>query len=302
VVDNIGFPIDLHLHSIASDDGEFKPQEIINQALANHMTAIAIADHNTVAAISLAMQTKSPDLKLIPAIEIDCQYDNQHFHLLGYHINYKDPAYEQLTKHIHQLEQQASSQRIKNICALTGLSLDVTALEQSANNGIITGELIAQHLLTHPNNLGSPILEPYISGIRSTRPLVNFYWDFFAPGQPAHVPIAFPNLTTMVELIHHTGGKAIIAHPSINVKHNEALLNALVACGIDGLEVLSSYHQAIDIDYYYQYAYQHNLYMTCGSDFHGYTKPDIQLGQYPNHELFSNHQFIKQLQEFINLR
>ena len=46
--------LDLHIHSAASDDGEYTPQEIIAMSRAQGMELIAITDHNSVRSVAAA--------------------------------------------------------------------------------------------------------------------------------------------------------------------------------------------------------------------------------------------------------
>ena len=56
------------------------------------------------------------------------------------------------------------------------------------------------------------------------------------------------------------------------------LLNNIVQAGIEGMEVYSSYHSQAQMDFYARQAEKHGLIKTIGSDFHGKTKPSIELG------------------------
>lgn len=53
----------------------------------------------------------------------------------------------------------------------------------------------------------------------------------------------------------------------------------MVEKGLQGVECFSSYHSLETNDYFYQKAKDLNLLFTCGSDFHGKTKPAIHLGE-----------------------
>ncbi len=46
--------LDLHIHSAASDDGEYTPQEIVAMSRAQGMELIAITDHNSVRSVAAA--------------------------------------------------------------------------------------------------------------------------------------------------------------------------------------------------------------------------------------------------------
>ena len=46
---------------------------------------------------------------------------------------------------------------------------------------------------------------------------------------------------------------------------------------VDGLELFSSYHSEIDCVKYLNLAKMYNLIITCGSDYHGMHKSNIQI-------------------------
>ena len=48
--------IDLHMHSLHSDDGDFTPSELVEKCHNAAITIMAIADHNSVKAIDEAIQ------------------------------------------------------------------------------------------------------------------------------------------------------------------------------------------------------------------------------------------------------
>lgn len=64
----------------------------------------------------------------------------------------------------------------------------------------------------------------------------------------------------------------------MNLNGNEKLLDSILALGLDGIEAFSSYHTTWQAEFYYEKTLEHGLIATCGSDFHGKTKPSIQLG------------------------
>lgn len=49
---------------------------------------------------------------------------------------------------------------------------------------------------------------------------------------------------------------------------------------IDCIEAFSSNHSQKQAEYYYHIAQERNLFVTCGSDYHGKTKPSIGIGQH----------------------
>ena len=72
---------DLHIHSTCSD-GTQTPEQIVAEALGKHLTAIAIADHDTVQGVMPAIEAaRGSDLIVIPACEISTEYDGAEVHI-----------------------------------------------------------------------------------------------------------------------------------------------------------------------------------------------------------------------------
>lgn len=273
--------IDLHMHTCFSD-GEFIPEEVIDRAIRNNVEVISISDHNSVKAIERALNySKGKNINVIPGIEIDCTFKNIDLHLLGYNIDYKEKGFYELEESIFNQEIAASKEKIKKIKEYTGLNLSEDEVLRRSPNGVVTGELIAEIFLEDDENRKSPILKPYQEGgDRSDMPYVNFYWDYFAQGKPAYVPMEFISLKEAINLIHRSGGQAVIAHPGNNLKDNLDLIDELIKEGIDGIEVYSSYHTKDEVEYFYNKAINNNMIITCGSDFHGKIKPNIEVGKF----------------------
>jgi len=270
------------MHSNFSDDGELTPQAIIDKAIQNNIDVISITDHNSIKANAVALEySKNKRIKYIPGIEIDCQYNGLNLHLLGYDFDFTKECFLELEEKIINEEKQAGLERIEKIKEITKLYLDEAEVLKRANNGIVTGEVIAEVLLEDIRNKDSKILKPYREGgVRSDMPYVNFYWDYFSQGKPAYVHIEFIALSEAIKMIKDNGGIAIIAHPGNNLKHNLNIIDDIISSGIDGIEVFSQYHSKYDIEFFYDKCIRHNLLISCGTDFHGKNKPNIDIGKF----------------------
>lgn len=276
--------IDLHIHSNFSDDGEFSPENIIDMAIENGLNLISITDHNSVKANEIAIDySKDKNIKFLSGIEIDCQFNGLNLHLLGYGFDFRDSRFNALEENILKQEKQASLQRIDNIQKTLNLHLNIDKLLYKAPDGIVTGELIAEILLSDKRNINANSLAPYrTGGTRSDMPYVNFYWDYFSQGKAAYAHIEFISLKQAINLIKENSGKAILAHPGNNLKNNLTIIDDLINEGLDGIEVFSSYHSDFDIDFFYKKATTNHLLITCGTDFHGKNKPNIKIGEFKN--------------------
>lgn len=274
------YKVDLHMHSRYSDDGDYSVEELFAMAKRNGIQTISIADHNSIKAnFEAAILADRYQINYIPGIEMDCSFNGTNLHLLGYGIDYKDERYIQLSNYHLKQERKGSIERVEKFEAVTGLKLDVDLLLSMNNAGIITGEMIGEQLLNNPAYADEELLKPYrVGGARNDNPYVNFYWDYFAQGKPAYVDVAFPTLQDMVELIKDTGGIPILAHPKKPFGRNVDTIKDILDCGVRGLEVFSSYHDAEDIACYLQIVKDTSCLVTCGSDYHGKTKPSIEMG------------------------
>lgn len=275
--------IDLHMHSQYSDDGEFAPEELVRQCCECDITVMSVTDHNCARANGEAEQAAQRyGIRYIPGIEIDCTYKGVDFHVLGYGIDWRSEDFASVEENIRR---QCIDGSHHQLLKTQELGFPVTAQEmEQLCQGLYwkdkwTGDLFAELLLHKPELKDHPLLKPYRpDGARSDNPYVNFYWDYYSQGKPCYYPFAFPSMEETIRMIHRNQGIAVLAHPGINLKGHEALLPEIIAMGIDGIEAYSSYHSPIQAAFYARIAQENRLQITCGSDYHGKTKPSIFLG------------------------
>ncbi len=271
--------IDLHMHSMYSDDGEYTPTQLVDMCHEAGVKIMAIADHNWVKANEEAKKHADElGMTYIPAIEIDCTYKGVNLHVLGYGIDNQE-VFNQLGEDIEKQEIACSMKKLELTNAL-GFDLKKEQLDALSTNGVYTGEMFGEALLNDSRYDDHELLKPYRQGgERSDNPYVNFYWDYYAQGKPCYTEIHFPTLEETIQLIHQQGGVALLAHPGNNLKGQFELFDEMVALGLDGVECFSSYHTTETNEYFYNKAKELNVLYTCGSDFHGKTKPSIHLGE-----------------------
>ncbi|KAE9528960.1 PHP domain-containing protein [Testudinibacter aquarius] len=277
--------IDLHMHSLYSSDGDFSPADLAAKCAAAGISLMSITDHNTVAATEEAITAaKQHGIRYLPGIEIDCMYENSGFHMLGYGIDYRNSDFAAIEHHVRAQDRQAAYLMLEKTQTL-GFDVQESDMQALAAGRYWaetwTGEMFAEFLLEHPAYQDHPLLKPYrAGGERSSNPFVNFYWDFYAQGKPCHAPIHYPAMQKIVDIIHQNNGLAVLAHPHMNLKGKAHLLDGIIKTGIDGIEAFSSYHSPEQIQKSLNDAAQNGLFTTFGSDFHGKTKPSIQLAQH----------------------
>ena len=290
--------IDLHIHSHFSLDGEFSVNDILSLCEKSDMELVSITDHNSIKSVS-EIPKNNKGICVISGVELDCSYKGKNLHLLGYGF---DPALADFAKigdNIKKQEKEAAVEKIRLFQNATGIPVDSSAIIAASKDGIVTGESIGEYVLSKENAKEYKMLTPYLpGGGKSDMPNVHFYWDFFAPGKPAEVPINYISLAEGIGLIHKAKGIVVLAHPGQSLSSGYDVLNGIIAEGIDGIEVFSSYHSPEEAAYFLDIAKLNRLLISCGSDFHGKNKPTIHIGDHG--AVLSDEELIKSLQTLMH--
>ncbi|MCF0107278.1 MAG: PHP domain-containing protein, partial [Holdemanella sp.] len=114
--------IDLHMHSCHSLDGEKSVQELVDIAKESGVDVIAIADHNTTKAYKDEVDLKG--VTIIPAIELDCQFQGKDFHILGYGIDPMHPVWDEICESVDTMEKNSGLARLEIITKEMGIQVD----------------------------------------------------------------------------------------------------------------------------------------------------------------------------------
>lgn len=273
--------IDLHIHSAFSNDGEFDVQALAQQCSARGLRTFSLTDHNSVRGIAAAAQcAREVGVGFIPGIEIDCNFRGTDLHLLGYGVNDMSGDFPALETAVAGKVMASFGEMIENARRL-GFVVDAEAVLEASGGKLPSAELIAEVMLSDAA-YDSPLLDPYrAGGARSDMPYINFYLDYFAQGRPAFVRVEFMTYREAVELVRDNGGVPIVAHPGLNFWGRETVAEQLLRNGAAGLEVFNNYHTPDQAAYFAALTRREKVHMTCGSDFHGKTKPRIAVGQFP---------------------
>lgn len=263
--------VDLHVHSTESD-GTLSPQELIYTAKKAGLSAIALTDHDTVSGIIKATPiAQECGIELIPGIELSTQYrmptqkgDTKEIHVVGLFIDPTNPLLLEKTKEFRECR---DNRNVDMIAALQREGLNITMESLTAENpdSVITRGNIARYLYKHGQ-------------IKSVQEAFDKYI-----GDDCRCYVSRFKVTPMeaVELIKQAGGIAILAHPllyHLSSVSMQRLVDDLKAVGLDGIEAIYSTYSVRDEHLMKKFAADNGLLVSGGSDFHGSTKPTIQLG------------------------
>ncbi len=265
--------IDLHVHSNFSFDSTESIETILAEMKKKEISKIAICDHNTIEGSELMKKYLGDDC--ISGIEIDAISNDYVHHILGYGFQYDD-EFRYLEGNYMKELQRVNEIRLALVEERYQCTLDRDKLVSLKNKrSPVTNVEIERVLLM---DVQHEELVEYQHGSKSSNPIASYYWDHMAVGKWCYVPMNLPLVQQTIDMIHRHGGIAVLAHPKVTVGRNIEELAVLKKCGIDGIEVYCSYHDHDDVAFYKQWALENHCCMTVGSDFHGVTKPNIQLG------------------------
>lgn len=255
---------DLHTHSVFSD-GTYTPAQLIAEAERIGLSAVALTDHNTIAGLpDFLAAGEGNTVEAVPGCEFSTDYNGTELHILGLWI--QPEHYQTVTELLEKAQRDKEESNRNLVYALNeaGYAIDyekvIARSQGSVNRAHIAAELME-------NGYISSIQEAFESLLTKKR-------GFYKPPQRI-------GAYDCIRFIRSIGAKAVLAHPFLNLKQEEALrafLPEAVAAGLHGMEVAYSKFSPEQTALATQIADAFGLAYSGGSDFHGENKPDIALG------------------------
>lgn len=263
----MGPGIDLHAHTTASD-GSLTPTELVGQAHALGLAALAVTDHDTLGGLAEARAAASViGLDLVPGVELSVEDDAGRFHLLGYGFDADDPA---LAQTLITLRRSRAARNEQMAQKMATLDLPVTMDDVRAEAGE-DAQVIAR-----PHFARALIKKGIVGSVAEA------FDRYLSTGKPLYLPKEVLTPHDAIALIHEAGGVAVMAHPGLVPLDEAALAGRLGSLtqedGLDGLEAYYSQHSRGETDRFLALAARLDLLVTGGSDFHGLAKPHVPLG------------------------
>ena len=250
---------DLHVHTTYSD-GTSLPEELLQQAKKENLAAIAVCDHDTVGGIAECLKAgEKAGLEVLPGIELTSEYDGSEIHLLGYLIDYRNPALNDKLRFLQEHRVKRVYKIVEKLKQM-GLTLNPESVFAFAKNGTVGRLHIARAMLK--DKLVSTLQEAF--------------GKFIGDSCQAYVCGFRISPEEAIKLLKDAGGVAVLAHPySI---HRDEIIPLLVEAGLQGLEAYYPEHTQGTTNFYLDMARRHNLLVTGGSDYHGLAKPGVKIG------------------------
>lgn len=256
---------DLHTHSNYSD-GTYTPTELINEAEAIGLSAIALCDHNTVSGVpEFLSAAEGKSVTAVAGIELSTDYGKTELHILGLFI---DPKYfgrvEEYVSTLIKNKENSNKQLIERLNA-GGYDVDFDEIRAKTPNGRFNRAHIGEALVE----------KGYAESISEA------FSTLLARESEYYVPVKRVDAFEAISFLKSIGAVTALAHPLLDLSEDElrAFLPEAKKYGLNAIESLYMNFDDEKSKRLCAIADEFSLLYSGGSDFHGARKPDILLGR-----------------------
>jgi len=248
--------IDLHTHTHCSD-GTDSPTQLVNKALAEGISVLAITDHDTTSGWQSAKEALRADLSLVLGAEISClTTDGVSVHMLGLLF---DGEHQQMQNMLENTRDGRIPRAHKMIELLNAGGINISMEDVEAVKPV-----------------GATLGRPHIAdalvknGVVSSRD--EAFTELLHNNSPYYVAHLAPTPEDAISMIRSAGGVAVIAHPFAS--HRGQVLSTsdflpLKNAGLNGIEVNHRDHNNDERTALANIARELDLVVTGASDYHG---------------------------------
>ncbi|MFV8985147.1 RNase RNM [Serratia fonticola] len=247
---------DLHSHTTASD-GYLTPTQLVQRAVEMRVGVLAITDHDTtngLAEAAAAIAELALPLQLVNGVEISTLWENHEIHIVGLGLDITHPALLQLL--VEQTERRnLRAQEIGVRLAKARIPDAYAGAQLLAGDGAVTRGHFARFLVQQ--------------GIAGN--MAQVFKKYLAKGKIGYVPPQWCTIEQAIDVIHQSGGQAVMAHPGrydLTAKWLKRLLAYFAEHGGDAMEVAQCQQAPHERTVLAKYAQDYQLLASQGSDFH----------------------------------
>ena len=250
--------VDLQLHTTYSD-GTWLPEQLMDHLVSEGFGLVAITDHDRVdTAAALQQLALDKHLPVLVAAEMSASWQDGVTDILCFGFDTGPNALSELTQDVLQRQQENMREVYENL-----LRKGYSFSEQPDALSTILEKPSSQQPHALVNLLKS-------TGEESAGKIA---WE-------AGCTFATTEVAAIVEACHRSGAVCLVAHPGRQdgfVTYNIELLNKLrQESPIDGLEVYYPAHTPEQTEMFLNYAQEHHLLISSGSDSHGSNKLPVK--------------------------
>lgn len=249
--------IDLHMHSNVSD-GKLSPADLVRLVHANGVELMALTDHDTMDGVRQASAAAEElGVGFIPGVEISTGWGGRVVHIVGLGVDPDAPGIDAFFSSICTKRDRRGrliGERFEQLYGIRG-----------AYEGALS-------LADNKDNLSRTHFARWLMQEGVVKEYQEAFARFLKTGRPCCVDIDWPGLTEVVDVIHNSGGVAVIAHPG-RYSFSESwmldeFLKAFRDAGGEAIEVCSG-SQSRDADVFFaDVARRMDFLASSGSDWH----------------------------------
>ncbi|MFW9831837.1 MAG: PHP domain-containing protein, partial [Candidatus Thorarchaeota archaeon] len=238
---------------------------------------VAITDHDTIQGVDEGLRAGTNlAIEVVPGVEISCNWQKHHIHLLGFYIDQKNPNLISMLEWTREGRDNRLPKMLEKLEEL-GITVDYRDVEAQAK-GESTGRPHLARVLVQ-NGVVASVQEAFDK--------------YLAYGRPAYAERQRPTIEEGIQTILNAKGVPVIAHPLTIESPLPSLIEKLVLNEIQGIEYYYPYEQVagkpktwysqIDpqLSILKELAQKHELILTGGTDYHGSVPGKADLGSVP---------------------
>jgi predicted metal-dependent phosphoesterase TrpH len=283
---------DMHSHSTASD-GKLSPRALVCEAARKGIRALAVTDHDTIAAYSEAEEAaRECGLFLIHGVEIEINWSEfaplktppvameelsegalvrdtgthrREFHLLGLGISAPSPDFLALMAELRDSREKRNLLMIERMKEL-GLPADLDEIYSISGTSFI----------------GRPHFAEYLVQKKVVKNCEAAFKKYLAKGEVLFVPRRGADLERALRVIKESGGISVLAHPNtlyVSWGHLTGMLPKLREAGIDAIEAWHPNCTVHESERFTALAKANGFCVSAGSDYHGEGRRARKLGE-----------------------
>ncbi|MDD5280642.1 PHP domain-containing protein [Acidithiobacillus sp.] len=251
-------PIDLHMHSLASD-GTMTPHDLVQRVHDSGVQVMALTDHdNTAGLVEAGLKAAELGIQLIPGVEVSSEWETQGIHIVGLFVDPGNMVLQEGLARIMAFRDWRATE-ISRLLEQVGIPGAEEGARAMAGSRMVGRSHFCRWLVRQGHCADAS----------------EAFGKYLGRGCKAYVPSDWIPMTEAVQWINSAGGAAIVAHPGrykLSATRLRNLLTAFREAGGAGLEVCSGSQAAGDREHLGRLAKELNMLGSLGSDFHG---PDV---------------------------
>lgn len=266
--------VDLHTHSNISD-GTLSPEQLVRAAGEIGIHTLALTDHDTMDGLIQAEgAAKELGIKLISGVEISSQWSRPAtkktygVHIVALNMQHPEPLLALLEQ-----QKQIRAVRAKQICDLL-----IPLIGED-----IYAEVVAkvEHIpdrVTRTHIAKTLVEKGYVSRAQQA------FDKYIKEGKKAYVKFDGLGLEETIQVIHASGGFAVLAHPTrydLSATNIRYLIEIFAQFGGDAVELPPAIEPLGTRQMVDRMIAEYDLKVSVASDFHGDNMPWIKLGNIP---------------------